>query len=408
MKQLLAISWTMPPVLMPRAFQVSLTLKCLAALGWQTTVLSASPDSLRKGVPRDPDFEAEAEDFYRVVGVKSEQPLPLMALERYFFLEQLAWLLRARRRGRDLLKAGDFKAIISFAQPWAGHLVGLRLHRLSGLPWAAHFSDPWVDSPYLRATPWQRRLWEKLEAAVIREAQAVIFVNSQTAAAVMRKYPGTWRDKVHIIPHGYDPEALKDPDPAPAPRQRLRMVFTGRFYRGRRTPEGLFRALQTLQQVRNLDQELEVRLLGPYVDSYQDLAETMGLGRIVTCSGPVPFAQSQREAAAADVLLVIDAPSNGPSLFLPSKLVDYLAFRKPILGLTPAAGPSADLLRQLECPVVAPDNPEAIARAVAHMLDFRQAGHPAVSPAFAEVAQEYDIRQTTRQLDRVLEGLIRQ
>ena len=46
------------------------------------------------------------------------------------------------------------------------------------------------------------------------------------------------------------------------------------------------------------------------------------------------------------MLLVIDAPAD-ESLFLPSKLIDYLPARKPILGLTPARGASADLIRAL-------------------------------------------------------------
>ena len=45
------------------------------------------------------------------------------------------------------------QATVSFAQPWTNHLVGMRLHRDSGLPWVAHFSDPWIDSPYQQGSP---------------------------------------------------------------------------------------------------------------------------------------------------------------------------------------------------------------------------------------------------------------
>jgi hypothetical protein len=99
---------------------------------------------------------------------------------------------------------------------------------------------------------------------------------------------------------------------------------------------------------------------------------------------------------------VIDAPSQAPSLFLPSKLVDYLMFNKPILGLTPPQGATADLLQRLECPTAPPDDAARIAEILADLLKSWQAGTLAVSPVFATVAAEYDIRQTVRRLDGIL------
>jgi glycosyltransferase involved in cell wall biosynthesis len=407
MKQLLAVSWDMPPVLMPRSIQVTRTLNRLAELGWQTTVLCTSPKGLDKRITIDASLERVLGQAYHPVRVASlERSLPLRALERFFFLDHLVWIFRAVPRGRALLRSGNFSAIVSFAQPWASHLVGLRLHRFSGLPWVAHFSDPWVDSPYFRGTVWQRQLWRHLEAVVVREAGAVVFVNSQTADLVMSKYPPAWREKTYILPHGFDAGFFPPGNPSAGPRPRLRMVYTGRFYPGRRTPEGLFRGLQILQSNRNLSQELEIRLIGPFAPSFQTLAQELGLGQMVTCREEVPFMESVKETTAADVLLLIDAPSDTPSPFLPSKLVDYLAFRKPILGLTPREGPSSELLQQLGCPVVAPDDVADIAQALTELLDLWQAGKLAVSPAFAEVAHRYDIRQTTKILDRVLRELI--
>ena len=406
MKHILAISWTMPPLLMPRSIQVTRTLNRLAELDWATTVLCASPLGLDARITIDPSLEKALGRNYHPVEVASPQPsLPLRALERYFFLEHLVWIFKAISQGKELLKSEKFAAIISFAQPWASHLVGLRLHRLSGLPWVAHFSDPWVDSPYLREMPWQRILWRKLENAVIRDADAVFFVNSQTADLVMGKYPSPWRQKTFIMPHGFEAGAVPKMSAAAGPGRRLRLVYTGRFYRDRRTPEALFHALKMVEDTRDLADQLEVRLIGPFASTYQNLAQKMGLGEIVSCRDEVPYSESVAEMAAADVLLVIDAPDKGPNLFLPSKLVEYLAFKKPILGLTPEQGASADLLRHLGCPLVSPDDPAGIARALTRLLDLWQAGQLSVPTEFPAAARQYDIRETTRQLAGVLDDL---
>jgi glycosyltransferase involved in cell wall biosynthesis len=164
----------------------------------------------------------------------------------------------------------------------------------------------------------------------------------------------------------------------------------------------LFRALALLSGRGSLAGRLEIVLMGPAVEEFRRDATALGLDALIRFEPRRPKDDASRAAAAADVLLVIDAPSAGVSVFLPSKLIDYLAFRKPILGLTPADGASARLLARLECPVVAPDDPHAIAGALDALMARRQSGNLSVSAAFDAVASEFDIRRTTAQLDDVL------
>jgi glycosyltransferase involved in cell wall biosynthesis len=100
-------------------------------------------------------------------------------------------------------------------------------------------------------------------------------------------------------------------------------------------------------------------------------------------------------------LLVIDAPSD-ENLFLPSKLVDYLPMGKPILGLTPARGASADLIRALGYPVIAPDDESSIADAIEALIAARATGRLVVSAHHQEVARGYDIRRTTEMFSEIL------
>ena len=65
---------------------------------------------------------------------------------------------------------------------------------------------------------------------------------------------------------------------------------------------------------------------------------------------------------------------------LPSKLIDYLPQAKPILALTPPRGASADLVRALGYPVIAPDDEAGIVAAL-HTLLTHEAGGPSRSSA---------------------------
>jgi hypothetical protein len=103
---------------------------------------------------------------------------------------------------------------------------------------------------------------------------------------------------------------------------------------------------------------------------------------------------------------VIDAPSRGPNLFLPSKLIDYLPLGIPILGLTPDQGAPADLLHRLGYVTVSPTDPTAIASALTTLMAAHEAVTLTASAQHGDVARPYDIRETTRALDRLFDEAV--
>lgn len=397
----------MPPLSGPRAVQVTRTLSALGELGWQSRVVCFGPRSARY----QQDYRVSVEQLSQ----GAVTLLPVASPEEWFLVralwrlcpplkhqpdEKRVWLPGALAEARRALAAAPADVMVSFAQPWTGHLVALRLHRETGLPWVAHFSDPWVDSPYFTTNAWARRTAATQESAVIHAASRIVFVNRYTRDCVMAKYPAALMDKTRIVPQGFEPGP---PASSPRPGGALRMVYTGRFYSGVRTPDTFLEALASLQRVRPLHGRLLVEFVGADMGEYERRAATLQLSGVVTFAGRVDPATARAKAAAADALLIIDAPSEGPSLFLPSKLVDYLPLRKPVIGVTPTQGPSAELLGALEYPVVDPNDISGITAAVERLVEAHAAGRLGPSPQHDEVAQAYDINQTTRAFARVLD-----
>ena len=72
MREMLAVSWEMPPLSGPRAVQVTRTLRELAVLGWRARVICFGPRSTRYN--QDYDVRLEAETNGAVTRVKVPSP----------------------------------------------------------------------------------------------------------------------------------------------------------------------------------------------------------------------------------------------------------------------------------------------------------------------------------------------
>jgi glycosyltransferase involved in cell wall biosynthesis len=409
MKRLLGVSWEMPPLTGPRATQVTRTMVALAGLGWLSRTVCFSPHSNRYQQDDDVRIEQLSGGAATLIPVRSpEEWFLVRALWRVlpplkkFPDEKRVWMPGALRAARAALDAEPADVVVTFGQPWTDHLIGLTLKRERGLPWVAHFSDPWVDSPYFRAGSIARNRSMQWERDVIANADRVVFVSSYTRDRMMARYPAEWRAKTTVITQGFDDRARAIETPATEGRP-VRLVYTGRFYDGIRSPEPLLHALDRVNRETPLAGRLEVIFVGGATDEYARLAASLTLGRIVTFTGRVSPNEALDAAARADVLLLIDAPSpSGPSLFLPSKLVDYLPMRRPIVGLTPAAGPSADLLNELGYPVIDPSDEAAIARLVTGLLEPSSATLR-LSPNHDAVAHRYRIGEVAKAFAVVLD-----
>ena len=150
---------------------------------------------------------------------------------------------------------------------------------------------------------------------------------------------------------------------------------------------------------------MEIEFVGADMEAYAREAARLGIDRFVTFTGRVPPPHARATAATADVLLVIDADSDG-SLFLPSKLVEYLPLRRPILGLTPVPGPSADLLGELGYRVVAPGDVPAITATLRELLQAHAAGRLVPSLQHDSVTDRFSVARTTSKFAGVLEHVV--
>lgn len=404
-RRMLALTWMMPPLIFPRSLQISRTLRAMNERGWDATVV-AVPPAVEPLAVQDPRLAAFYESSYKLLPVEPREevapsPLWLRMVRRVLRTENvtpLNWLRRASKALSEQILADRPDVFVSFAQPWVNHVVALRVkRRFPDLPWVAHFSDPWVDSPYFNpVNEKERRAATLQEREIIAAADAVVFTTRETAELVMGKYPTSWRNKAHVVCHGYDADLVKLVQPR-SKSEKLTIVHTGNLYE-KREPLALLRALSALGAEDK--SVLHVNFVGFASTAMRDMVAQLELDEVVSLSSSVPYFDSLAVGLAADLLLVIDAPAEH-SVFLPSKIVDCLALNRPILALTPPHGASARVLGGLGFPVIDPTD-EAGIRAALHELLQRWRNGVSMPLPSPEALRQFDIREVAKDFENVL------
>ena len=348
-KSVLFITYAYPPFLSPGTFHVIKVIRALVREGYKVTVLTA--DFSRQTLKRDDELLSMIPEGVEVIKCISEEYLLNLFLRKkviYVPDIKILWYLSAKQRLKKLLKERSFDVIYSRAYPFTSHLISLAAKRMKNIPVIAHFSDPWVDSIYLTRT--QRffmPLNRKLEYEVIKGVDKVVFTTEYCKDLVMKKYDASLEEKAMVMPHGYDKELVRSVTPDEKVLGKMRMVYTGDFYTNLRTPEKFYEALAELKvQNPEIAKNIEILFVGKTQDKYISIAENMGLSGMIDFVGVVPYKRSFEYMASGDVLLIIDAASKEASPFLPSKLIEYLAFKKMILGITPEVGASSDVIKK--------------------------------------------------------------
>ncbi len=349
--KLLALSYFAPPQLTPQSIQIARLLYHLDA---SVTLLHGRDARLPSNFDQYPDF------FHRVAPLAVADPGPplsgpwhraaLRACPLYGACpDQLGpWRRAACQAALAHVAANRPDALASFGMPMSDHLVALAVKRRTGLPWLAHFSDPWADNPFHDTTWLEHRVNLALERRVVSHADQLLFTSERTLELVMAKYPPAWRRRAAVLPHAWDLDHFAAPLMPRADSRAARHVvrFLGACY-GTRSPQPLFGALARIaaSSPRRLD-GVAFELIGPIAPAMLSSPALRALPPgLLTRRPQLGYRAALQLARDAAALLVIDAPSEVDSVFLPSKLIDYIGVRRPVWGITPP-GVCADLIAQ--------------------------------------------------------------
>ncbi len=248
-----------------------------------------------------------------------------------------------------LIEGGErFDAVISTGPPHSMHLIAREIHKVFNIPWIADFRDPWTRIFYFKhlgLSAKSLRKHKELERSVIAEADRVTVVSSQMKTEFSQGEFETSKDKVEIIPNGYDPEDFDSVEKAPDAEGKFVVAHTGLMPESA-NPDKLWKVLGDMAKSDpEFKEKLMVVTMGQTDGSVKkDIAEN-GLSDNFKDLGYVPHAQSVAWQKRADILLLPLRKEEESKAILTGKFFEYLASENNILAFGPTDG---DLARSLK------------------------------------------------------------
>lgn len=244
------------------------------------------------------------------------------------------------RKAEKILIDENIDVILTLSMDLSNAVIGMKLKkRFPARILYTYISDPVSDNLYLWSGRAGKRFYMGLETRICRISDTLITPSLQTAETLKSRY-GTGGCRFMNIPHCYD----MIPKAAPADNNGY-ILHLGSLNE-KRTPgpvldemirsESSFRALgiKGIQLVGPVSKKLKPKLKEKY-ESYDWIKMT----------DKVSYDRVDAYITDAAILLVIDAPLDS-SQFFPSKIVEYLPFGKPIIGVTPAGSETERILHK--------------------------------------------------------------
>ena len=423
MRRVLIISYYWPPSGGSGVQRWVKFVKYLPSEGWEPIVFApenadypALDPSLGAEVPADVEVLRgriwEPYSAYRkLTGAKSTQVTEISSGKKTFkqrlslwiranlFVPdpRVGWVKPSIKTLLKYLQEHPVDAIVTTGPPHSVHLIGQKLHKKTGIPWIPDFRDPWSRMYYLRYLPMTAATWRKLRAqeqAVLDECSTVL----ACTPLVQEEFQAQTKTPVAMITNGFDEEDFTGP--APKADTRFNITHTGLFAADG-NPFVLWKVLgEMAASVPGFREELRLRLVGKVDREVLEAIKAAGLESNVVALGPTDHATAVKEQRSASILIL---PLRNDPLYrpiLPGKLFEYLASRRPILGIGQEDGAMARVICAAEAGITADWKHETAMREFLENA-FRQHCEGGVPETKGNIGQ-YSRRATTHSLAALL------
>ena len=254
------------------------------------------------------------------------------------------WYTPAFEKSSQIIENEDIKAIISSSFPITAHTIAHNLKKKYDIPWIGDLRDLWNLNPYINHTFIRNYFEKRLEKKTFRNVD-VLTTTTPLACRTLKKLHPT--KKIIPVVSGYDPDDFKNMKQT-SKSDKLTLMYAGSLYNGKRDPSILFESINQLASEGKINKDKIIIDFYGDTGNLAELSEKYHIKKNVNIHGKITHEEVLTNQMNGDVLLLISWMNESEKMFIPGKVYEYMASKKPILSIGYKEGSLKDLIEKTE------------------------------------------------------------
>jgi len=254
-------------------------------------------------------------------------------------------------------------------------VAGYLTSKITKRPFVLEMRDPWIrgvdidynklySKSFIDPTKGFGKFLYKLEEKMCQHANAIVVTNPSIKEETLKVHPSIPEEKFKVIYNAADLDDFRDVPPKKL--ERFTIFYSGVLYKTR--------AIDKLIEAMTLVEDVQLLMCGggpkDEIREFLNSIETRGLAEKVHYLGVLPNKELYQYYLGADVLFAgLDILEMNKYL-LPSKIFNYMAAGKPIVGTGVEGGDLDKIIKKYQCGImVNTTDPKKIAEAIESLRD---------------------------------------